>query len=317
MLRVGPQSAGAQPGPACYGLGGTEPTVTDANLVLGRLGADRFLGGEMQLDRRGGGARAQDACRRAARHGRDGGGGRHPAHRRDGHVLCGEGRHHRARPRCRRFRARRLWRRGAAARRRGRARARHAQGHRPAGAGRFSAFGMLFSDLRYDFVRTWFTRLDDAAFAELEQIYSALEDEGRAEHRRAPAVAPRRSRSSAPPTCAMSARSTPSRSICRWRCSPTKDREAIKQHFDAQHEFRYGTCAPEERAEIVSLRTTVTGVMRKPPQETIEKAAARRQQDAPSPASARSISARRAASSTRRPMRAPGCSPATASAARR
>jgi len=41
-LRVGPQSAGAQPGPACYGLGGTEPTVTDANLVLGRIGADRF-----------------------------------------------------------------------------------------------------------------------------------------------------------------------------------------------------------------------------------------------------------------------------------
>ena len=49
-LRVGPQSAGAAPGPACYGLGGTEPTVTDANLLLGRLGADRFLGGEMRLD---------------------------------------------------------------------------------------------------------------------------------------------------------------------------------------------------------------------------------------------------------------------------
>src|SRR6201996_5082929 len=50
MLRVGPQSAAPSPGPACYGLGGTEPTVTDANLVLGRLGADRFLGGEMKLD---------------------------------------------------------------------------------------------------------------------------------------------------------------------------------------------------------------------------------------------------------------------------
>src|SRR5262249_6356880 len=49
-LRVGPQSAGASPGPACYGLGGREPTVTDANLVLGRLSADRFLGGEMRLD---------------------------------------------------------------------------------------------------------------------------------------------------------------------------------------------------------------------------------------------------------------------------
>src|SRR5262249_60137675 len=49
-LRVGPQSAGAQPGRACYGLGGTEPPVTDANLVLGRIDAGRFLGGEMQLD---------------------------------------------------------------------------------------------------------------------------------------------------------------------------------------------------------------------------------------------------------------------------
>src|SRR5262249_4956371 len=49
-LKVGPQSAGAEPGPACYGRGGTLPTVTDANLLLGRLGADRFLGGEMQLD---------------------------------------------------------------------------------------------------------------------------------------------------------------------------------------------------------------------------------------------------------------------------
>src|ERR1051326_4081923 len=49
-LRVGPQSAGAAPGPACYALGGSEPTVTDANLVLGRLDPDRFLGGEMKLD---------------------------------------------------------------------------------------------------------------------------------------------------------------------------------------------------------------------------------------------------------------------------
>ncbi len=49
-LRVGPQSAGAAPGPACYALGGAEPTVTDANLLLGRLAADRFLGGEMRLD---------------------------------------------------------------------------------------------------------------------------------------------------------------------------------------------------------------------------------------------------------------------------
>jgi N-methylhydantoinase A len=49
-LRVGPQSAGAQPGPACYGRGGTQPTVTDANLFLGRLDPGYFLGGKMALD---------------------------------------------------------------------------------------------------------------------------------------------------------------------------------------------------------------------------------------------------------------------------
>lgn len=49
-LKVGPRSAGARPGPACYGQGGTEPTVTDAHVVLGRLPAEFFLGGRMQLD---------------------------------------------------------------------------------------------------------------------------------------------------------------------------------------------------------------------------------------------------------------------------
>ena len=49
-LRVGPQSAGADPGPACYGFGGTAPTVTDADLVLGYLSPERFLDGRMRLD---------------------------------------------------------------------------------------------------------------------------------------------------------------------------------------------------------------------------------------------------------------------------
>lgn len=49
-LQVGPQSAGAEPGPICYGRGGTEPTVTDADLLLGYLDGDYFLGGEMELD---------------------------------------------------------------------------------------------------------------------------------------------------------------------------------------------------------------------------------------------------------------------------
>ena len=51
MLLVGPESAGAAPGPACYGNGGTLPTVTDANVVLGRLLPEAFLGGDMSLDK--------------------------------------------------------------------------------------------------------------------------------------------------------------------------------------------------------------------------------------------------------------------------
>jgi N-methylhydantoinase A len=61
-LQVGPQSAGAEPGPACYGKGGTEATVTDANLVLGYLDGDHFLGGEMKLDRKA----AENAIQRVA-----------------------------------------------------------------------------------------------------------------------------------------------------------------------------------------------------------------------------------------------------------
>src|SRR5262250_1137874 len=49
-LALGPRSAGADPGPVCYRRGGTEPTVTDANLVLGRISPSRFLGGAMPLD---------------------------------------------------------------------------------------------------------------------------------------------------------------------------------------------------------------------------------------------------------------------------
>src|SRR5262249_4532724 len=52
-LALGPQSAGAAPGPVCYGLGGPEPTVPDANVVLGRIDASRFLGGSMPLDAAG------------------------------------------------------------------------------------------------------------------------------------------------------------------------------------------------------------------------------------------------------------------------
>jgi len=51
LIQVGPRSAGASPGPACYGGGGTKPTLTDANVILGYYDPDFFLGGRMRLDR--------------------------------------------------------------------------------------------------------------------------------------------------------------------------------------------------------------------------------------------------------------------------
>ena len=62
VLRVGPHSAGADPGPVCYGGGGIEPTITDANLILGRLNPRFFLGGEIGLDEEAARRAIQDHC---------------------------------------------------------------------------------------------------------------------------------------------------------------------------------------------------------------------------------------------------------------
>ena len=62
VLRVGPKSAGADPAPACYGKGGIEPTITDANLVLNRFDPDHFLGGEMKLDKKAAYSAIKEKC---------------------------------------------------------------------------------------------------------------------------------------------------------------------------------------------------------------------------------------------------------------
>jgi len=122
---------------------------------------------------------------------------------------------------------------------------------------------MLYSDLRYDYVRTWPTRLDEASFDDFARIYGELEGEGR----RAIAGA------SVTPEKVLVSRAADMRYVGQehavtvdlpLRVFGEQDRPAIKRHFDEMHLLRYGTNAPLERAEIVSLRTTVTGIMRKP-----------------------------------------------------
>ena len=124
-LKVGPQSAGADPGPICYRGGGTEPTITDANVVLGRLDPDNFLGGTMKLDADGArrGIEEKIAEPLEARRGRGGAGDRRDRDQQD--VARGARGLGRQGLRPARLRAGRLRRRGPAARLRHRARALH------------------------------------------------------------------------------------------------------------------------------------------------------------------------------------------------
>ncbi|TMH80511.1 MAG: hydantoinase/oxoprolinase family protein, partial [Betaproteobacteria bacterium] len=140
----------------------------------------------------------------------------------------------------------------------------------PRAPGHFCAFGMLFSDLRYDFVRTWFTRLVDASFDSIERVYESLIADGKkalaASGVRAEGVAAARAADMRyvgqehPVTVELPAE------VFRRR-----SRDALKRRFDEEHLRRYGTCAPEEAAEIVSLRATVTGAMKKPRLERIAR----------------------------------------------
>jgi N-methylhydantoinase A len=138
----------------------------------------------------------------------------------------------------------------------------------PFAPGVFSAFGMLFADLRYDFVRTWFTPLDDAPFNEIERVYRSLEKQGR-EAIAGALVAPQRVAVKRAADMRYVGQEHAVTVDLPMTVFTRADRKAIKRHFDAMHAQRYGTSAPDERAEIVSLRSTVTGLMRKPPQRKI------------------------------------------------
>ncbi len=272
-LRVGPQSAGAAPGPACYALGGDAPTVTDVNLLLGRLGADRFLGGEMRLDP----AAAERAIRDkvAAPLGMD------AIAAADGILRIATTAMSYAVKGVTTERGLdvgdfALVAYGGAGPLHALAIARELGIRKviiPGAPGVFSAFGMLFSDLRYDYVRTWFTRLDDADFAAMERIYGELEKQGRNAIASA-AVTPERITIKRAADMRYVGQEHAVTVDLPAEVFAQKDRAAVKRHFDEMHAQRYGTSAPAERAEIVSLRSTVTGVMRKPPHETVAAGAA-------------------------------------------
>jgi N-methylhydantoinase A len=261
-LKVGPHSAGSEPGPACYGRGGNEFTITDANLLLGRIGADSLLNGGMHLDRQ----RAEVIGRRLANHlgldsllhlangvlevantnldgairqvsverGEDPAGLALIAFGGAGPMHCCDV-------------AARLGIRTVVV---------------PRDAGNFSAWGLLVSDERHDYVRSFMHPLAAADLKTARRLFAAMETEGRG--------------------TLEAAGFSPSAISLRY----TLDMRYIGQAFeeeitlktvddilaphiigrsfrDAYHR-RYGYARPIEMAEISNLRLTAIGVTENP-----------------------------------------------------
>ena len=255
-MRVGPHSAGAVPGPACYARGGTQPTVTDANLFLGRLGEKSLLGGDMSLDRAAA-ARAIESL--AAEAGLD------PLAFAEGilaisnaamadamrTVTVSQGVDPRdftlvafggAGPMAAAFLAVELDMREVLV---------------PRFPGTFSAWGMLQTDLRHDFTQSFYRHADKADANDLEAVLAGLETQGRkallAEDIDAGRISFRRS--------------ADMRYIGQEYTInvplASHNTVAIAGEFHAAHDRRYGHSSPGAPIEFVNLRVAAFGALTK------------------------------------------------------
>ena len=179
LLKVGPDSAGADPGPACYNLGGRQPTVTDADLLLGYLDAEFFLGGRMRLDRAAAERAVSEHVARPL--GLDTTAAAWGIHRVVNENMAAAARIHGI-ERGRDLRAYPLFAFGGAGPVHCWQVARVLKVPRiliPFGAGAMSAWGLLAAPLAFDFVRTLRARLDAADWEALNALFAEMEDEGR------------------------------------------------------------------------------------------------------------------------------------------
>jgi N-methylhydantoinase A len=264
ILRVGPESAGAEPGPACYGKGGTAVTVTDANLVLGYLDAGNFLGGRTRLD--------LDAAERAV----DGIAERLDTDR----MTAAEGIHRvintvmaegirvvsvRRGVDPRRFA---LLAFGGAAALHVTDVARRLEIGRvvvPRVAAVLSAWGMLATDLRYETVRTHIGDARRVSAADLRQMFAAMEAEGR--RRLAEAF-------SGPVRIQRAVDMRYGEQIFEVNV-PLEDidleaPEALAEivaHFHKRHEELYTYSAPDQEVVLVNARLAVVGELPALPEE--------------------------------------------------
>lgn len=265
-LMVGPRSAGALPGPVCYGHGGTEPTITDANLVLGRLHPDHFLGGEIKLDATAANRAIQTLANRLGE----------PMHRvaegiiniatltmaaavkmttiERGHdpldfamvAYGGAGPLHAAAI------AMELGVKTVII---------------PRHPGHFCAYGMLYANLRYDFVRMYPTPLPNLDLVEAERNYHALEQEGRATLEQVGVALERISLSRYADMRYLGQEHTIKIRLPESMIGQTA--ATLHKLFEEGYARRYGHTSENVAVNIVNLRVVVDGVAERPPIERI------------------------------------------------
>jgi N-methylhydantoinase A len=259
LLRVGPQSAGADPGPVCYGRGGAEPTVTDANVVLGRLNPGYFLGGEISLDVEGARRAIEERCGKPL--------GLDLTQAANGIVeianaamvnalhLISVQRGYDPRDFV-------LVAFGGAGPVHANALARDAEMPVlliPRSPGIFSATGLLTTDLKRDAAVTVMRRLDDLDDDEVESTFVELERAGRVELEQEGFARD-----------AMSfVRNIDLRYVGQSFELTVPAGRGLLERFHAEHDRTYGFSAPEEPVEVVSLRLTSVGTIAKPPPRTL------------------------------------------------
>ncbi len=260
LLRVGPQSAGADPGPVCYRRGGVEPTVTDANVVLGRLNPSYFLGGEISLDVDGAARAIEERCAAPLGLGvTEAANGiveianaamvnaLHLISVQRGYdprdfVLVGF---------------------GGAGPVHANALARDIEMPTlliPRSPGIFSATGLLTTDLKRDTATTIMRRLDDLDADDVEVTFRELEAAGRGELEREGLTG----------DAIEFVRQIDLRYVGQSYELTIPAGDDLLGRFHAEHDRTYGFSAPAEPVEVVSLRLTSVGKIAKPPPQRLE-----------------------------------------------
>jgi N-methylhydantoinase A len=264
VLRVGPQSAGADPGPICYRLGGKQPTITDANLVMGRINPRYFLGGEMDLDLEGATEGIRMRCAEplgldtiaaangiveiantamvnalrltTVRRGYDpralvmvAFGGAGPLH---ANRLCAE------------MQIPKLI--------------------VPLSPGTASALGLLTTDVKHEFSRTRIMRGDSADSAAINKIFSSMEEAG-GKLLRKEGIPAERISFLREIEMRYKGQSSELAVVCRGGTLNAESLARLCAQFHKEYERAYGRGYPAEIVELVNYRVTAVGAIPSPP----------------------------------------------------